>query len=121
MGRKCLLSVITHKGRLEMDKKLAVALLVATIGLTCLAPSLRASVPQELETERSHDNWYAEFPPAQAEARKLGKDMLIDFTGTDWCAPCKWLLTRVFSKPEFNTKAKEQFVLVDIDDKARGL
>ena len=80
-----------------------------------------AKAPLPPETDRSHDGWFAEFPPALAEAQKLGKDMLIDFGGSDWCAPCKWLKENILVKPEFNERAAQSFVLVDIDALARGL
>jgi thiol-disulfide isomerase/thioredoxin len=73
------------------------------------------------ETDMSHDGWYAEFPPALAEAKRTGMDMLVDFGGSDWCAPCKWLKEHVLEKPAFNEEAHKHFVLVDIDSLARGL
>lgn len=66
------------------------------------------------------DGWFEEFEPAQAEARRSGKDLLIDFGGSDWCAPCKWLKERIASKPEFIAAATPHFVLVDIDDLRRA-
>ena len=69
----------------------------------------------------SHDGWFAELPPALAEARKTGMDMLIDFGGSDLCAPCKWLKYNILVKPEFNDKAAKHFVRVDIDALAKGL
>lgn len=35
----------------------------------------------------SHDGWFAEMPPAVAEAQRTGLDLLIDFGGSEWCAP----------------------------------
>ncbi len=64
--------------------------------------------------------WHEEFEPAQAEARRSGKDLLIDFGGSDWCAPCKWLKERIASKPEFIAEAGKHFVLVDLDDLRRA-
>ncbi|MGC4081702.1 MAG: thioredoxin family protein [Vicinamibacterales bacterium] len=61
------------------------------------------------------------MPPALAQAKKTGMDMLIDFGGSDWCVPCKWLKENILTKPEFNELAAKHFVLVDIDTLARGL
>jgi thioredoxin-related protein len=66
------------------------------------------------------DDWFVEFEPAQAEAKKEQKDLLIDFGGSDWCYPCKMLKERILSKPKFIELARENFVLVDIDDLHRG-
>ncbi len=61
------------------------------------------------------------MPPALAEAKRTGKDMIIDFGGSDWCVACKLLKENILVKPEFNKRASRQFVLVDIDTLARGL
>src|SRR5262249_7510114 len=44
-----------------------------------------------------------------------GKELLIDFGGSDWCLPCKRLKERVLSKEAFIERAGGEFVLVDID------
>jgi thiol-disulfide isomerase/thioredoxin len=89
-----------------------------------MTASLRlAALPALLLTvslRAAGDGWFEEFEPAQAEARRSGKDLLIDFGGSDWCAPCKWLKERIASKPEFITAATKHFVLVDIDDLRRA-
>ncbi|HEY7154952.1 MAG TPA: thioredoxin family protein, partial [Gemmataceae bacterium] len=63
--------------------------------------------------------WLAEYEQAQATAQREGKDLLIDFGGSDWCAPCQWLKSRILSRKEFSEPAAKHFVLVDIDDLAR--
>jgi thiol-disulfide isomerase/thioredoxin len=66
------------------------------------------------------DDWFEEFETAQAAAKEQKKDLLIDFGGSDWCAPCKWLKERILSKPTFIELAREHYILVDIDDLQRG-
>lgn len=61
------------------------------------------------------DNWLTDLPKAQAQAKKENKMVLIDFTGSDWCPPCKALKKDVFSSKEFISYAKDKFVLVEID------
>jgi thioredoxin-related protein len=61
-------------------------------------------------------DWFVEFEPAQAAAQDQGKDLLIDFGGSDWCIPCGLLKERILSKPEFIELARERFILVDIDN-----
>jgi thiol-disulfide isomerase/thioredoxin len=96
--------------------------LVLFLALTTLAAAQTPAKPAlPPETDLSHDGWYAEFPPALAQAKKTGMDMLVDFGGSDWCAPCKWLKENILTKPEFNREAAKHFVLVDIDALARGL
>jgi thioredoxin-related protein len=62
------------------------------------------------------EDWFVEFEPAQAAAKAQGKDLLIDFGGSDWCIPCGLLKERILSKPEFIELATRQFILVDIDN-----
>ncbi len=52
---------------------------------------------------------------AQAEAKASHKLLLLDFTGSDWCIWCKKLEAEVFSKPEFQTYAKDHLVLMTVD------
>ncbi len=91
--------------------------LAATVAFA--QPPAKAPLPPE--TDWSHDGWFAEMPPALAEAKRTGLDLLIDFGGSDWCAPCKWLKENILTKPEFNERAVKHFVRVDIDALARGL
>jgi thiol-disulfide isomerase/thioredoxin len=69
---------------------------------------------------RAGESWYVEFEEGQAAAKAQGKDLLIDFGGSDWCKGCKWLKERILSKPEFIKRASREFVLVDIDLVLRG-
>ncbi len=64
---------------------------------------------------RGEEAGYLEFEEGRATAERTGKDLLIDFGGSDWCLPCKWLKERVFSRPAFIERAGKEFVLVDID------
>jgi thioredoxin-related protein len=59
--------------------------------------------------------WTSDFSAAQEQARKEGKSLLIDFTGSDWCGYCIRLHKAVFSKEEFLKAASKDFVLVEID------
>src|SRR5262249_6321698 len=68
----------------------------------------------------AEDDWFVEFEPAQAAAKKQQKDLLIDFGGSDWCYPCKALKEKILSQPKFIELARKHFILVDIDDQARG-
>lgn len=63
--------------------------------------------------------WHVEYEPAQAEAARQGKDLLIDFGGSDWCFPCRVLKTRILSRPDFVERAGKHFVLLDVDDLQR--
>ncbi len=64
---------------------------------------------------RAGDAWHVEFQEGQEIAKAHGKDLLIDFGGTDWCVGCMRLKDRVLSKKAFIERAGEAFVLIDID------
>lgn len=59
--------------------------------------------------------WLTDLTKAQAKATAEKKLVLIDFTGSDWCPPCKNLHKTVLTSEEFTKFAKENLVLVDID------
>lgn len=59
--------------------------------------------------------WMTDLSKAQAKAKAEKKMVLVDFTGSDWCPPCKALHKNVLSSPEFLNYAKDNLVLVEID------
>lgn len=59
--------------------------------------------------------WYFDVSEAQAIAKRDKKLMVLDFTGSDWCGWCMKLKQEVFATPEFNTYARANLVLVEID------
>ena len=59
--------------------------------------------------------WVTDFEAAKQKAAAEGKDLLIDFSGSDWCYWCKKLDGEVFSKSVFIEEAAKQFVFVMID------
>jgi len=59
--------------------------------------------------------WHESFDVAADQARKEGKLVLADFTGSDWCGWCIKLKKDVFSKPEFQAWARENVVLLELD------
>ena len=59
--------------------------------------------------------WGTDYPNALEQARQEKKVVLLDFTGSDWCAGCMQLKKDVFSTKEFEAFAKENLVLVEVD------
>lgn len=59
--------------------------------------------------------WHDDFDVALAEARESGRDLLVDFTGSDWCHWCIRLDEEVFQHDAFFDAASEEFVLVALD------
>ena len=61
------------------------------------------------------DGWSTDLPAAMKQAKDSGRQVLVEFTGSDWCPPCIAMRKNVFSKKEFIDAASKQFVLVEID------
>ncbi|MCP4453804.1 MAG: thioredoxin family protein [Planctomycetes bacterium] len=61
------------------------------------------------------DLWLENYAVAKAKAAAQKKDLLINFTGSDWCIWCVRLEKGVFSKAFFKTHAPEDFVFAKID------
>lgn len=59
--------------------------------------------------------WVKNWGEAQAQAAKEHKDLLINFTGSDWCGWCKRLESEVFAQAAFLEKATKEFVFVFLD------
>ncbi len=79
-----------------------------TIGIMILL-FLACQVPAAEEA------WLTSVPEALAKAKKENKRVLLDFTGSDWCPPCKALHKHVLTTKEFSEFAKERLVLVELD------
>src|SRR5229473_4083436 len=67
------------------------------------------------QIKAAEDQWMTDLPKAQARAKTEKKLVLMDFTGSDWCPPCKALKKNVLSSREFLDYAKKNLVLVDVD------
>lgn len=59
--------------------------------------------------------WTNNARAAAARAKKTGKPILANFTGSDWCGWCIKLKKEVFTTPEFAKWAKENVVLLELD------
>jgi thioredoxin-related protein len=59
--------------------------------------------------------WTEDFEAAKATAAKDKKDILMDFTGSDWCGWCIKLKKEVFDKAEFAKAAGGKFVFMEVD------
>lgn len=82
-----------------------------TLSLSAL---LLASAPA-LAQDDSHSDWYDDFDVAMAVAKGNGKNMLVDFTGSDWCGWCIRLHDEVFQYDTFLDSVKKDYVLVALD------
>ena len=63
----------------------------------------------------SGDNWMTDFAAAKKKATAEKKDLLVDFTGSDWCSWCIKLDKEVFQLDAFKKGVADKYVLVEID------
>ena len=71
---------------------------------------------------QAQSRWLTNPVEARNQARKENKAILLDFTGSDWCPPCKRLKAEVFDTPQFDEFARKKLVLLEVDfprDKSR--
>lgn len=61
------------------------------------------------------DGWMTDFEAAKKKAAAEGKDLLIDFTGSDWCGWCIRLNEEVFQHDPFKKGVADKYVLVELD------
>ncbi|MBZ0151556.1 MAG: thioredoxin family protein [Planctomycetes bacterium] len=83
--------------------------------MTCfvLPLLLQDSLVAQENTEK--EVWIQDFAKAKAQAKAEKKDLLIDFTGSDWCIWCKRLDKEVFAQAQFQSAAPKDFILVKLD------
>lgn len=67
--------------------------------------------------ESSHTgvHWLTNYEEARAKAVKENKDLLINFSGSDWCGFCIRLEKDVFSQAAFAQEAEKYFVFILVD------
>lgn len=68
-----------------------------------------------LQLHAADGEWMTDLPKAQAKAKAEKKMVLMDFTGSDWCPPCKALHKTVLTSKEFVEFAGKNLVLVELD------
>jgi protein disulfide-isomerase len=85
--------------------KLKLASLVLLLSFCMLGHGFAANPP----------GWTDDYEKAVEKAKAEKKNVLLDFTGSDWCGFCKALDKEVFATPKFKSWAKDNVVLVKVD------
>ncbi|MDX2111282.1 MAG: thioredoxin family protein [Verrucomicrobiota bacterium] len=60
-------------------------------------------------------NWLTNNDSARATAKAEGKYLLLEFTGSDYCPPCKALARDLLTTPKFTDYATHNLVLLKLD------
>ena len=64
----------------------------------------------------AEEGWLVSFEKAKELAAKEGKPILMEFTGSDWCPPCKALHKNVLGTDVFKAEIKKDFILLVLDN-----
>ena len=102
-----------------------IAALVSITSLAALPPEALATTPVSGVAASSQARWFSDYDAAVAVAEKEGKDLLVDFSGSDWCHACIMLEEEVLQHAAWFEAASKDYVLVALDfprgDKAKAL
>ena len=79
--------------------------LMATILMACAGFAFAATP----------EGWTDDYEAALKRAAEEKKNVLVDFTGSDWCGWCKKLDKEVFETEEFRKEAPGKYVLLYVD------
>lgn len=94
-----------------MLKRLANLLLMA-LGVFVLGLAESGCTSEE---PAAHLDWMTSLPSALGKAKAEHKLVLLVFTGSDWCAPCRQMHDRVLETQRFKDYADTNLVPVQLD------
>lgn len=60
-------------------------------------------------------NWKTNFEQAKAQSISENKNILLVFSGSDWCAPCIKLENTIWKSEDFKNEAKQKWVIYKAD------
>lgn len=63
----------------------------------------------------SAQNWVTDFETAKTKAEQENKQILLVFSGSDWCAPCIKLDKNIWQTNTFQDYAETHFILLRAD------
>lgn len=75
----------------------------------------KAAVVCAISTVAAHAEWNPSLDAGMKQAATSKKDLLVLFTGSDWCPPCMALEKNVLSNPEIVKTLESKYELVRLD------
>lgn len=63
----------------------------------------------------SAQNWQNSWDTTKADAQQLHKNILLNFSGSDWCVNCIRLHKNVLDTPEFISFANDNLIMYNAD------
>ncbi len=80
-----------------------------------MKPLLLALLLAATSSLHAADLWTTDFKSAMTRAAAEKKPVLLEFTGSDWCPPCKMMAAQIFDTPGFEEFAKKSLIPVKLD------
>ena len=59
--------------------------------------------------------WETDFAKAKQNAASAHKNILLSFSGSDWCGPCIRMHKEIFDAADFSSYANDHLILVNAD------
>ena len=109
-----------------MKHSILIAALAPVLSFAALSvPALAQTTAVSGSTATSEARWFGDYDEAVAVAKAEGKDLFVDFTGSDWCHFCIQLDKEVLAHDAWIEAASQDYVFVALDfprgDEAKAL
>ncbi len=92
---------------------------IFTIGLLAFQPIQSQAIALDsvnvFKVKKVELNWIQTYKEALKISKKEKKPVLIYFTGSDWCGPCKVLDEELFYTDKFKAISDTELVLLEVD------
>ena len=86
---------------------------IVIIGLFLFSLSVTVNAQDSTNSSHATLNWEQDFNNAKSMSKLGEKPILIFFTGSDWCGPCKMLVSDFFESEKFQQIAQKEFILYE--------
>ena len=83
--------------------------------MTPLKTTVLALITFALAGVAQAGDFLTDYETAKKKAKEANKPLVVKFTGSDWCPPCKALNKAIFSQKDFKTAVEKDFVVVVLD------
>ncbi|WP_298881168.1 thioredoxin family protein [uncultured Polaribacter sp.] len=85
--------------------------------VVCFLVVFNSNAQEQIEESVEYHslNWVTSYKVALKKSKKEKKPVLIYFTGSDWCGPCKVLDKNLFHTDKFKAIADKDLILYEAD------
>jgi thioredoxin-related protein len=98
-----------------MSKLIQVVVIIFLAFQTSYSQVLKSLNNEVSEFNEIKLQWTPTFKEALKKSKKEKKPILMYFTGSDWCGPCKILNTKLFHTEKFKILSDKDLILLEVD------